>query len=313
MINFQKSQKSLVIIIGLIIVLLLFKIYLQEHLNRVNNFPLTDIKLGNINQKSKQVIDTDNFVKGDEFLVSFKNIATSTSLRIILVDDNIQDIPLSSDIIQSGFNEICCFEAPSKIGHYNLQFIIDNQDKTIPFEVKERMVEYKDFNIRSVGTVSYPNWQVLDSTLLNNLLTNVFSYYSQDLAKGMSILLAVEDESGAQFSLSQRIVTNYRNMPFGNLVQTIEESENKALMKAGIIDDYEILQKKYGDREIYLEIRNISKGKSYLIFNKTILEKNLFNQKILLSISLTCPERLVNFYQPIADYIFSHIKLSHTP
>lgn len=313
MTSFQKSQKSLIITIGLIVILLLLRIYLQENLNRVNNFPLTDIKLGNINQKSKQVIDTDSFVKGDEFLVSFKNIATSTSLKIILVDDNIQDIPLSSSIIQSGFNEICCFEAPSKIGHYNLKFIVDNQDKTVPFEVKERMVEYKDFNIRSVGTVPYPNWQVLDSSLLNNLLWDVFSYYSQDLAKGMSILLALEDDSGAQFSLSQRIITNYRNMPFGNLVQTIEESENQALMKAGIIDDYEILQKKYGDREIYLEIRNISKGKSYLIFNKTILEKNLFNQKILLSISLTCPERLVDFYQPVADYIFSHIQLSHTP
>lgn len=306
----KKNKKPFVFIIALIIILILVRLVLQTNLNKKNLFPLTEIKLGNINSKSKQVIYTNNFTKGNEFLISFNNIATSTPLKVILSgNSDFKAATLSDSIIQSGFNELCCFEVPKTPGHYNLKFLLDNQEQSIPLEVKEQIIEYKDYTIIGVGVIPYPNWQILDSSMLNNLLTDVFSYYSKDLAKGVSILLALEDESGAQFSLSRRIITNYRNMPFGNLVQTIEESENKALMKAGIIDDYEILQKKYGDREIYLKIRNISKGKSYLIFNKTILEKNLFNQKILLSINLTCPERLVDFYQPVADYIFSNIKL----
>ena len=144
------------------------------------------------------------------------------------------------------------------------------------------------------------------------MLFRSFSYYSKDLGKGVSTLLVLQDEAGAQFSITQRVVSNYKNLPFGNLVQTIEENENKALLKARIIDDYTILNKQYGDREIYLKIRNISRGISYVVFNKTYLEKNFLNKRFLLSISLTCPERLVEFYQPVADYIFSNIKLSPT-
>ncbi|NMB92023.1 MAG: hypothetical protein GYA31_00045 [Parcubacteria group bacterium] len=302
----KKNQKSIIIIIILIIILTLIKLVFQFNLNKNSSFPLTDIKLGNINLKSKQVLYTNNFTKGNEFLVSFNNIATSTSLKVILWGgDDFKAATLSDSVIQSGFNELCCFEVPKTPGHYNLKFVIANQEQSIPLEVKEQTIEYKDYIIRGVGVIPYPNWPVLDSGLLTNLLTDVFSYSSKDLAKGISILLAVEDDNGAQFSLSRRVVSNYPNMPFGNLVATIEENENKALIKAGIIDDYEILQKQYGDQEIYLEIRNISQGKSYLIFNKTILEKNLFNQRILLSASLTCPEKLVDFYQPIADYILS--------
>lgn len=273
-------------------------------------FPLTDIKLGKINPKSKEVLYTNTFLKSDEFLISFKNSDQGSTLKVILLDYNyLKDIPLIDIIIHPGDNEICCFDAPKETGQYNLKFIIDSQEATVPFEIKDRLVEYQDFNLRGIGSIPYPNWQFLDNGVINNLLTDVFSYYSKDLGKGVSTLLVLQDENGAQFSINQRIVSNYKNLPFGNLVQTIEENENRALLKARIIDDYTILDKKYGDREIYLKIRNISRGISYVVFNKTYLEKNFLNKRFLLSISLTCPERLVDFYQPVADYIFSNIKL----
>jgi len=244
-------------------------------------------------------------------LISFKNSDQESTLKVILLDyDHLKDIPLADAIIHPGDNEICCFEAPKETGQYGLKFIVDDQEATVPFEVKDRLVEYQDFNLRGIGSIPYPNWQPLDSGVINNLLTDVFSYYSKDLGKGVSTLLVLQDEAGAQFSITQRVVSNYKNLPFGNLVQIIEENENKALLKAHIIDDYTILNKKYGDREIYLKIRNISRGISYVVFNKTYLEKNFLNKRFLLSISLICPERLVDFYQPVADYIFSNIKLT---
>ncbi len=303
----MKKQNFSLIIIAVVIVLLTgFKVYLEIHRTKTAVFPLTDIQLGKINKKSKQVIYTNSFVKGDEFLISFKNTSDPLPLKILLTDSkNVQDILLADSIIKSGENEICCFDIPKNTDLYNVRFIINNQEIKIPLEVKDKLVEYKDFNLMGIGTISYPNWEVLDISVINNLLKDIFSYYSKDLGKGISVLLAVEDEAGAQFTISRRVVSNYKNMPFGNLVETIETNENKALLKAGIIDDYKILEKSYGNQEIYLEIRNISKGISYLVFNKTFLEKNLLNQKILLSISFTCPEKLVDFYQPVLDRIFS--------
>jgi hypothetical protein len=307
------NRKNITLIIASFIFILLITLGVSFQDKKAQNsaFPLKDIKLGNINQQSKEVLYTNAFLKGDEFLISCKNSDQKLSLKVILLDyNNPRDIPLSDTIIHPGDNEICCFEAPKEIGQYGLKFIlIDSQETIIPFEVKDRLVEYQDFNLRGIGSIPYPNWQVLDSGVINNLLIDVFSYYSKDLGKGVSTLLVLQDETGAQFTISQRVVSNYKNLPFGNLVQIIEENENKALLKAHIIDDYTILDKKYGDREIYLKIRNISRGISYIVFNKTFLEKNFLNRRFLLSISLTCPERLVDFYQPVADYIFSNIKL----
>ena len=309
------NRKNIVLIIASLILILLISLgaYFQNKKTQNSSFLLQDIKLGMINQQSKEVLSTNDFLKGDEFLISFKNPDQKLSLKLILLDyNNPRDIPLSDTSIHAGDNEICCFEAPKEIGQYGLKFIIDSQETTVPFEVKDRLVEYQDFNLRGIGSIPYPNWQTLDPGVINNLLTDVFSYYSKDLGKGVSTLLVLQDEAGAQFSITQRVVSNYKNFPFGNLVQTIEENENKALLKARIIDDYTILNKQYGDREIYLKIRNISRGISYVVFNKTYLEKNFLNKRFLLSISLTCPERLVEFYQPVADYIFSNIKLSPT-
>jgi len=309
------NRKNIVLIIASLILILLISLgaYFQNKKTQNSSFLLQDIKLGMINQQSKEVLSTNDFLKGDEFLISFKNPDQKLSLKLILLDyNNPRDIPLSDTSIHAGDNEICCFEAPKEIGQYGLKFILDSQETTVPFEVKDRLVEYQDFNLRGIGSIPYPNWQALDPGVINNLLTDVFSYYSKDLGKGVSTLLVLQDEAGAQFSITQRVVSNYKNLPFGNLVQTIEENENKALLKARIIDDYTILNKQYGDKEIYLKIRNISRGISYVVFNKTYLEKNFLNKRFLLSISLTCPERLVEFYQPVADYIFSNIKLSPT-
>jgi len=310
------NRKNIVLIITSLILILLISLgaYFQNKKTQNSSFLLKDIKLGMINQQSKEVLYTNDFLKGDEFLISFKNPDQKLSLKLILLDyNNPRDIPLSDTSIHAGDNEICCFDAPKETGQYGLKFILDSQETTIPFEVKDRLVEYQDFNLRGIGSIPYPNWQTLDPGVINNLLTDVFSYYSKDLGKGVSTLLVLQDEAGAQFSITQRVVSNYKNLPFGNLVQTIEENENKALLKARIIDDYTILNKQYGDKEIYLKIRNISRGISYVVFNKTYLEKNFLNKRFLLSISLTCPERLVDFYQPVADYIFSNIKLTSTP
>ena len=307
------NRKNIVLIVAsfILILLIILGVYLQNKKTQNSAFPLTDIKLGNINQQSKEVLYTNAFLKSDDFLISFKNSDQESTLKVILLDyDHLKDIPLADAIIHPGDNEICCFEAPKETGQYGLKFIVDDQEATVPFEVKDRLVEYQDFNLRGIGSIPYPNWQPLDSGVINNLLTDVFSYYSKDLGKGVSTLLVLQDEAGAQFSITQRVVSNYKNLPFGNLVQIIEENENKALLKAHIIDDYTILNKKYGDREIYLKIRNISRGISYVLFNKTYLEKNFLNKRFLLSISLICPERLVDFYQPVADYIFSNIKLT---
>jgi hypothetical protein len=307
------NRKNIVLIITSLILILLISLgaYFQNKKTQNSSFLLKDIKLGMINQQSKEVLYTNDFLKGDEFLISFKNPDQKLSLKLILLDyNNPRDIPLSDTSIHAGDNEICCFDAPKETGQYGLKFILDSQETTIPFEVKDRLVEYQDFNLRGIGSIPYPNWQTLDPGVINNLLTDVFSYYSKDLGKGVSTLLVLQDEAGAQFSITQRVVSNYKNLPFGNLVQTIEENENKALLKARIIDDYTILNKQYGDKEIYLKIRNISRGISYVVFNKTYLEKNFLNKRFLLSISLTCPERLVDFYQPVADYIFSHILLN---
>ena len=307
------NRKNIVLIVAsfILILLIILGIYHQNKKTQNSAFPLTDIKLGNINQQSKEVLYTNAFLKSDDFLISFKNSDQESTLKVILLDyDHLKDIPLADAIIHPGDNEICCFEAPKETGQYGLKFIVDDQEATVPFEVKDRLVEYQDFNLRGIGSIPYPNWQPLDSGVINNLLTDVFSYYSKDLGKGVSTLLVLQDEAGAQFSITQRVVSNYKNLPFGNLVQIIEENENKALLKAHIIDDYTILNKKYGDREIYLKIRNISRGISYVVFNKTYLEKNFLNKRFLLSISLICPERLVDFYQPVADYIFSNIKLT---
>jgi len=307
------NRKNIVLIVAsfILILLIILGVYLQNKKTQNSAFPLTDIKLGNINQQSKEVLYTNAFLKSDDFLISFKNSDQESTLKVILLDyDHLKDIPLADAIIHPGDNEICCFEAPKETGQYGLKFIVDDQEATVPFEVKDRLVEYQDFNLRGIGSIPYPNWQPLDSGVINNLLTDVFSYYSKDLGKGVSTLLVLQDEAGAQFSITQRVVSNYKNLPFGNLVQIIEENENKALLKAHIIDDYTILNKKYGDREIYLKIRNISRGISYVVFNKTYLEKNFLNKRFLLSISLICPERLVDFYQPVADYIFSNIKLT---
>ena len=307
------NRKNIVLIITSLILILLISLgaYFQNKKTQNSSFLLKDIKLGMINQQSKEVLYTNDFLKGDEFLISFKNPDQKLSLKLILLDyNNPRDIPLSDTSIHAGDNEICCFDAPKETGQYGLKFILDSQETTIPFEVKDRLVEYQDFNLRGIGSIPYPNWQTLDPGVINNLLTDVFSYYSKDLGKGVSTLLVLQDEAGAQFSITQRVVSNYKNLPFGNLVQTIEENENKALLKARIIDDYTILNKQYGDKEIYLKIRNISRGISYVVFNKTYLEKNFLNKRFLLSISLTCPERLVDFYQPVADYIFSNIKLT---
>jgi len=309
------NRKNIVLIVAsfILILLIILGVYLQNKKTQNSAFPLTDIKLGNINQQSKEVLYTNAFLKSDDFLISFKNSDQESTLKVILLDyDHLKDIPLADAIIHPGDNEICCFEAPKETGQYGLKFIVDDQEATVPFEVKDRLVEYQDFNLRGIGSIPYPNWQPLDSGVINNLLTDVFSYYSKDLGKGVSTLLVLQDEAGAQFSITQRVVSNYKNLPFGNLVQIIEENENKALLKAHIIDDYTILNKKYGDREIYLKIRNISRGISYVVFNKTYLEKNFLNKRFLLSISLICPERLVDFYQPVADYIFSNIKLTPT-
>ena len=307
------NRKNIVLIVAsfILILLIILGVYLQNKKTQNSAFPLTDIKLGNINQQSKEVLYTNAFLKSDDFLISFKNSDQESTLKVILLDyDHLKDIPLADAIIHPGDNEICCFEAPKETGQYGLKFIVDDQEATVPFEVKDRLVEYQDFNLRGIGSIPYPNWQTLDPGVINNLLTDVFSYYSKDLGKGVSTLLVLQDEAGAQFSITQRVVSNYKNLPFGNLVQTIEENENKALLKARIIDDYTILNKQYGDREIYLKIRNISRGISYVVFNKTYLEKNFLNKRFLLSISLICPERLVDFYQPVADYIFSNIKLT---
>jgi len=307
----RTNKNSILITLSLFCVLLIILgAYFQNKKIQHPEFSLKDIKLGKINQRSKEVLYTNDFLKGDEFLISFKNSVQKLPLKVILLDyNNPRDIPLSDTIIHPGENEICCFEAPKSTGQYGLKFILDSQETTIPFEIKDRLVEYQDFNLRGIGSIPYPNWQTLDSGVINNLLIDVFSYYSKDLGKGVSTLLVLQDETGAQFTITQRVVSNYKNLPFGNLVQTIEENENEALLKAHIIDDYTILNKKYGDREIYLKIRNISRGISYIVFNKTYLEKNFLNKRFLLSISLTCPERLVDFYQPVADYIFSNIKL----
>jgi len=309
----MKRKNIILIIASLMFILLILGACFNDKKAQNSVFPLKDIKLGKINQQSKEVLYTNAFLKGDEFLISFKNSDQELPLKVILLDyNNPRDIPLSDTIIHSGDNEICCFEAPKETGQYGLKFILNSQETTVPFEIKDRLVEYQDFNLRGIGSIPYPKWQSLDSGVINNLLTDVFSYYSKDLGKGVSTLLVLQDEAGAQFTITQRVVSNYKNLPFGNLVQTIEENENKALLKAHIIDDYTILNKEYGDREIYLKIRNISKGISYIVFNKTYLEKNFLNKRFLLSISLTCPERLVDFYQPVADYIFSNIKLTPT-
>ncbi|MGC8651044.1 MAG: hypothetical protein ACP5RX_00195 [Minisyncoccia bacterium] len=311
------KRKNIIFISSILVlfVLLGLEIILKNKHNTQNlSFPLRDIQLGKINSQSKEVLNTNSFMKGDEFLISGKNYVTKIPATIILVDSNRQkDIFLSQTTLSSGDNKICCFEAPKDIGHYNLKFIIGIQEYDVPFEVQDKLTEYQDFNLLGVGTISYPRWSVLDVGLINNLITDVFSYYSKDLSKGVSTLLVVQDENGAQFSITQRMVSNYKNLPFGNLVQTITESENKALLKARLIDDYTILNKQYGDKEMFLKVRTITKGMSYIVFNKTYLEKSFLGKRFLLSISLTCPERLVDFYQPIADYIFSHIKLSSTP
>jgi len=311
----MNKKNIILIIISLIFVLLIsLGAYFQNEKTQNLSFPLQDIKLGKINQQSKEVLFTNDFLKGDEFLITGKNLEEETSVIIILGDNNKQvDYFLSQTLLHSGDNEICCFEVPKEIGHYTLMFIIGAQEANISFEVKNKFTEYQDFNLRGVGVIPYPQWTLLDAGLINNLITDVFSYYSKDLSKGFSTLLVTQDENGAQFSITQRTVSNYKDLPFGNLVQIIAEKENKALLKARLIDDYTILDKQYGDKEIFLKIRTITKGISYIVFNKTYLEKNFLGKKFLLSVSLTSPERLVDFYQPIADYIFSHIKLSSTP
>ncbi|MFA5392272.1 MAG: hypothetical protein WC306_01055 [Candidatus Paceibacterota bacterium] len=311
----MKRQKIILILVSCIfIILIILGAILNQKKIQNSVFLLTDIKLGKINPKSKEVLYTNSFLKGDEFLISCKNSDQKLSLKVILLDyNNSRDILLSDTIINPGDNEICCFDIPKETGQYDLKFITDSQETIIPFEVKDRLIEYQNFNLRGIGLIPYPNWQFLDNGIINNLLIDVFSYYFKDLGKGISTLLVLQDETGAQFTINQRIVSNYKDLPFGNIVQTIEENENKALLKARIIDDYTILNKEYGDREIYFKIRNISKGISYIVFNKTFLEKNFLNKKFLLSISLTCPERLVDFYQPVADYIFSNIKLTQNP
>lgn len=311
----MKRKNIINIVAGIIFVALIVLGYtIQKQKNKTIVFPLQDIKLGKIIPQSKQVLTTTNFLRGDEFLLSFKNLNQESSLILIISDyNNQQDILLTKTSIHSGDNQICCFEVPKLIGRYDLRILLDNQEKIIPFEVKDKIVEYQTLNLRGIGSIPYPNWQTLDPEIINNLLVDVFSYYSKDLGKGITTLLALQDDTGAQFTITQRIVSNYKNLPFGNLVQVIETNENQALLKAHIIDDYTILDKQYGNKEIYFKIRNISKGISYIVFNKTYLVQNFFNKKFLLSVSLTCPERLADFYKPIADYIFSQIKITNSP
>ncbi|MDQ5882997.1 MAG: hypothetical protein QG648_352 [Patescibacteria group bacterium] len=311
-----KNKQLLIYFILLVLatILSIFSVTWKKQLQSPQVSTLEQIKLGKINPKSKEVLLTQEFSPGDQFLITFKNNQTNqknSDLKLVLTDSSkTQDVILGNLTIKEGDNEICCFEAPTSPGNYQLRFILANQEFQTPLSVKKEIVSYRDFNLHLLGTIPYPDWQPLDNTVITNLLTQVFASYNKELSRGVSVLLVVEDESGAQVSLTRRIVTNYQNVPFGNLVQTIAQEENEALLQAGIIDDYEILKKQYGPHEVTLEIRNISKGVSYIVFNKTILETNLLNQKILIGISLTCPERLVEFYRPIADYIFNNIKLT---
>lgn len=310
------KKKILLFIISLFVgVLVLCFIFKRNNFYRLfssnERFPLTDIRLGNINLKSKAVIYTNTFIKGNEFLIFFKNLNDSFPLQIILADDfQNQDILLFKGVAHAGENEICCFETPPTKGQYNLKFITEQKTIAIPFQVEEQLTSYRKFNLWGGGVIPYPQWSSLDAGLMTSLISNVFSYSSKELGKDFTVLLVNQDDNGAQFSISQRIVSNYKNLPFGNLVQTIANKENQALLQAHLIDDYTILDRQYEKKAVTLKIRTISKGISYIIFNKTYLQRDLLNRKYLLSVNLTCPEKLVDFYQPIADYIFSHIQLN---
>jgi len=63
------NRKNIVLIVAsfILILLIILGVYLQNKKTQNSAFPLTDIKLGNINQQSKEVLYTNAFLKSDDF------------------------------------------------------------------------------------------------------------------------------------------------------------------------------------------------------------------------------------------------------
>ena len=299
----------LILILGLLI-LTLFGYYFY----RLKQKPLLeDLKLFIIHPDTKQLKPTNVLTPKDDFLITFRYYGSlnEDKLRIFLQknsDNNKSKI--YEGMIDIGDNELCCFIAPTSTGPYKLIFELKDKQLVWPFIITEKPVSYDFYHLSPRSTIPYPKWQVLDIDLINRMITNIYYSYSKKLSEGFIVLLAVQDENNSRFIISQRVINNYKNVPFGNIVQDILKQENEALLKANIITDYKILEEQYENKEIYLKVRTITNGISYIIFNKTYETTNLLNQKVLINVSLSCPEKLVDFYQPIANYIFEHIEIN---
>ncbi|MGC8944135.1 MAG: hypothetical protein ACP5J8_00445 [Minisyncoccia bacterium] len=309
-----KKYKKLFLFVSIgILSLLILGFFIIHKINLKRNQFLKEIKIYLIHPVSKQLKSTTILTPKDEFLISFKyyNYENKDKLNIFLQkNDNLDKEKIYEGPIEIGDNELCCFNAPSSTGSYKLIFVLNQKTMVLPLLVTNKIVTYDFYYLSPTKVISYPHWQILDTDLINQMINNIYYSYSKKLSERFSVLLAVQDDNNSRFMISQRVINNYKQIPFGNIVQDILKQENEALIKANIITDYKIIDQKYGNKEIYLKVRNIINGISYIIFNKTYETTNLLNQKVLISISLTCPEKLVDFYQPIADYIFSHVNLN---
>lgn len=309
----NKYSKIKVILLLIIIFSIGGILIAQKYLSYVKiKQSIREIKLFIVHPTSKQLKQTTVLTPKDEFLISFKyyHIDNNDKLKIILTKNNtVNNEILYDGPVEVGENNLCCFSAPSLTGSYLLTFIVGEQKINVPLIVEETPISYDWYRLSPQIFIPYPRWQLLDSDLINRFIKDIYSSFSTKLSAGFNVLLIVQDENNARVMISQRILTNYKTIPFGNIVQDILQQENKALVKAGIIDDFTILEQRYGNKEIYLKVRNINQGISYIIFNKTYETNNLLNQKVLINVALICPEKLESFYQPIADYIFNNIKL----
>jgi hypothetical protein len=272
--------------------------------------------LGKINSQNIQY--GNEFLGGDYFLLSFDNFSEGTFLNLILEDKyrNQSLVWLFLESLKQGKNEICCFEVPKATGDYKLKFVKGGESIEYSFFVKDKLVQYKTFEILFMIKIPYPNWQLLDNEILTRLISNIYSYNLKNSEKGLSVLLAARDNRGAQFVIFQRELSGKDfddRTPLSEILAKIEKEENQALLNFNVVDDYKIIKKEIKDKEAYQEIRNISQGISYLTLSKTFLIKNFLNKNYLISVNLTCPERLSFYYRPIAQTVFSGIKINSPP
>jgi len=171
-------------------------------------------------------------------------------------------------------------------------------------------ITYREFRGPEGFIAQYPNWSTLDIVILNRFIQTIMP---KELTNRNKILVAVADGLGGQVVISRRqLIKEEMNQPFGNLIKDVQTKESQALLNAGAIQEFRVLEESYQEKEVLIKSESIDgRGVGYINISKSFLvETQLLgiNNKYIYTLTFSAPTNTIAKYSQIINDIYQSVK-----